>query len=160
MHVREIKELIKAITESDITEFTMEDESAGLKLVLRKNVAPVGVAAPSPVTADSVQAPVAVSPPPTTDGDIEENVDPFDDPRYVTVTAPMVGTFYRAPAPDAEPYVKVGDEVVTGQALCIIEAMKLMNEIESEIKGRIVKILAENAEPVEYAQPLFVVEKE
>ena len=70
----------------------------------------------------------------------------------------MVGTFYRAPAPDAEPYVEVGSIVEVGQPLCIIEAMKLMNEIESEVSGRIVEILVENAQPVEYGQPLFVIE--
>ena len=92
--------------------------------------------------------------------DVQSGEESFDDERYITITAPMVGTFYRAPAPDAPPYVEVGDLVEEGQALCIIEAMKLMNEIESEVRGRVVKILVENAEPVEYGQPLFVLEKE
>jgi acetyl-CoA carboxylase biotin carboxyl carrier protein len=77
----------------------------------------------------------------------------------VTIEAPMVGTFYRAPAPDAEPYVRVGDVVEVGQPLCIIEAMKLMNEIESEVRGKVLEILADNAQPVEYGQPLFVIEQ-
>ncbi|HEX6972039.1 MAG TPA: acetyl-CoA carboxylase biotin carboxyl carrier protein, partial [Limnochordia bacterium] len=76
---------------------------------------------------------------------------------HVTIVAPMVGTFYRAPAPDAKPYVDVGDTVEVGQTLCIIEAMKLMNEIESEVRGQIVRVLVENAQPVEYGQPLFLV---
>jgi oxaloacetate decarboxylase alpha subunit len=76
----------------------------------------------------------------------------------VTITSPMVGTFYRAPAPDADPYVETGDGVEVGQTVCIIEAMKLMNEIESEVRGRIVQILAENAQPVEFGQKLFLVE--
>ena len=75
------------------------------------------------------------------------------------VTSPIVGTFYRAPNPEAEPYVKVGDRVSKGQVLCIVEAMKLMNEIESEVSGKILKILVENAQPVEYGQPLFLVQK-
>jgi acetyl-CoA carboxylase biotin carboxyl carrier protein len=76
----------------------------------------------------------------------------------VAIPSPMVGTFYRAPAPDADPYVEVGDRVEVGQTVCIVEAMKLMNEIESEVKGAIVKVLVENAQPVEYGQPLFLVE--
>jgi acetyl-CoA carboxylase biotin carboxyl carrier protein len=78
--------------------------------------------------------------------------------NLVTITSPMVGTFYRAPAPDADPYVDVGGMVEIGQTVCIVEAMKLMNEIESEVKGRVVKILVENAQPVEFGQKLFLVE--
>jgi len=158
MHVREIKELIQAVSESSLAEFTLEDEEKGLKLTLRKPAALAPAAAAPPEAAVPAQA---SAPPP---GEVPETLDleedELDDSRYVTITAPMVGTFYRAPAPDAEPYVNVGDHVTVGQALCIIEAMKLMNEIESEVKGRIVKILVENAEPVEYGQPLFVIEKE
>lgn len=160
MRVREIKELIKAVHESDIAEFTMEDEAGGMKLVLRKNV-PVTVLPSQPSvietvvrTADPVASGPAAEAPAQADADI------YEDARYETIAAPMVGTFYRAPSPDAPPYVNVGDDIIKGQALCIIEAMKLMNEIESEVKGRIVKILVDNAEPVEYGQPLFVVEKE
>jgi oxaloacetate decarboxylase alpha subunit len=76
----------------------------------------------------------------------------------VAITSPMVGTFYRAPAPDADPYLEVGDTVDVGQTVCIVEAMKLMNEIESEVRGKIVKVLVENAQPVEYGQSLFLVE--
>jgi acetyl-CoA carboxylase biotin carboxyl carrier protein len=76
----------------------------------------------------------------------------------LAITSPMVGTFYRAPAPDADPYIEVGDPVSVGQTVCIVEAMKLMNEIESEVKGRVVRILVENAQPVEYGQKLFLVE--
>ena len=79
-------------------------------------------------------------------------------PAALAITSPMVGTFYRAPAPDADPYIEVGDPVSVGQTVCIVEAMKLMNEIESEVKGRVVRILVENAQPVEYGQKLFLVE--
>jgi acetyl-CoA carboxylase biotin carboxyl carrier protein len=78
--------------------------------------------------------------------------------KTVAITSPMVGSFYRAPAPDADPYVEVGTPVEVGQTVCIVEAMKLMNEIESEVRGTIVKVLVENAQPVEYGQPLFLVE--
>ena len=78
--------------------------------------------------------------------------------NQTAITSPMVGTFYRAPAPDADPYVEVGDTVTVGQTVCIVEAMKLMNEIESEVKGRVVRILVENSQPVEYGQKLFLVE--
>lgn len=164
MQVHEIKELIKAVSDSQIVEFIFEDEASDLRIVLRKGVA----AAPATVQLAAVPQPTA-PPQPTsavasaespTPATADQQEDVFDDEHYVTITAPMVGTFYRAPAPDAPPYVEVGDTVEEGQALCIIEAMKLMNEIESEVKGRIVKILVENAEPVEYGQPLFVLEKE
>jgi acetyl-CoA carboxylase biotin carboxyl carrier protein len=82
-----------------------------------------------------------------------------DTDRYYEVRSPMVGTFYRSPAPDADPYVDVGDSVTEGTTLCIIEAMKLMNEIEAEVRGRIAKILVENATPVEYNQVLLLIEK-
>jgi acetyl-CoA carboxylase biotin carboxyl carrier protein len=78
--------------------------------------------------------------------------------KSVAITSPMVGTFYRAPAPDADPYVEAGDSVEVGQTVCIVEAMKLMNEIESEVRGRIVQILVENAQPVEFGQKLFLIE--
>ncbi|MDD4518433.1 MAG: acetyl-CoA carboxylase biotin carboxyl carrier protein, partial [Limnochordia bacterium] len=79
--------------------------------------------------------------------------------NQVIITAPMVGTFYRASSPDAEPYVSLGDMLTVGQPICIIEAMKVMNEIESEVSGKVIQILVEDAQPVEYGQPLFVVEK-
>lgn len=80
------------------------------------------------------------------------------DDKTVAITSPMVGTFYRAPTPDADPYIETGDRVEVGQTVCIVEAMKLMNEIESDIKGRVVEVLAENAQPVEFGQKLFLVE--
>lgn len=79
--------------------------------------------------------------------------------NYYEVRAPMVGTFYRSPSPDAKPYVEVGDSIATGQPMCIIEAMKLMNEIQSDVEGKVVKVLSENAQPVEYNQVLFLVER-
>lgn len=85
------------------------------------------------------------------EGDIDES-------QYVRISSPMIGTFYRSPSPDKDPYVKVGDHVEKGQVVCVVEAMKLFNEIESEVSGKIVKIVAENAAPVEYDQTLFLVD--
>jgi acetyl-CoA carboxylase biotin carboxyl carrier protein len=90
---------------------------------------------------------------------IAEKAKPISDANVIEIRSPMVGTFYRAPAPDAAPYVQEGDIVTTNQVLCIIEAMKLMNEIESEMRGRVVEILVENGKPVEYDQLLFKIEK-
>ncbi|MCS6869029.1 acetyl-CoA carboxylase biotin carboxyl carrier protein, partial [Thermus sp.] len=118
----------------------------------------VAAPAPSPAPAPLPPAPAEAAPPPA----------PAEPPKReraeeacagcVEVKAPIVGTFYRAPAPDAPPYVKEGDRVEKGQVLCIIEAMKLMNEIESEVSGVVKKILVQNGEPVEYGQPLFLIQ--
>jgi len=149
LNLEPIKELIELISQSDIDEFELETE--GLKVAMRKNSAVARpVVAVQPV--EQLPAPAPAQPA------AESRRDTRDD-RFVQITAPMVGTFYRAPAPDAEPYVKVGDVVEAGQTLCIIEAMKIMNEIESEVRGRVAEILVENAEPVEYGQALFVLEK-
>lgn len=173
MELRELKELIQALHESDVAELCLEDLTNGTKLTLRKAVAvtsmearageaatPVAdVAQPSSIGTSTA---VVGAAPETPQAEIDNASTPeaFADDRHVIITAPMVGVFYRAPAPDADPYVRTGDIVEQGQPLCIIEAMKLMNEIESEVRGRIVKIFVENAEPVEYGQPLFAVEKE
>ncbi|MGQ9512057.1 sodium-extruding oxaloacetate decarboxylase subunit alpha [Thermodesulfitimonas sp.] len=141
MKLEEIRELLKLLKESDVTEFSLE--SAGMKLTIRKggHTGAAGEAAARPASPPSVAAAPLAAP----------------QEELYTVKAPMVGTFYRAPAPDAPPYVQVGDKVEKGQVLCIIEAMKLMNEIKAEVAGEIVDILVENAQPVEYGQPLFLI---
>ncbi|RPF49256.1 oxaloacetate decarboxylase alpha subunit [Thermodesulfitimonas autotrophica] len=141
MKLEEIRELLKLLKESDVTEFSLE--SAGMKLTIRKGSHPSS-AGEAPARPEA-PPPVAAAPPAAPQEEL------------YTVKAPMVGTFYRAPAPDAPPYVQVGDRVEKGQVLCIIEAMKLMNEIEAEVAGEIVDILVENAQPVEYGQPLFLI---
>lgn len=157
MKIQELRELIAILNDTDIAELSVE--SNGVKISIKKGAAFIQTAAP--IAAAVVQprpqepAPAAAPPPEANEPSTE-----LEGEGYVTVQAPMVGTFYRAPAPDADPYVKPGDTVEVGQPLCIIEAMKLMNEIESEVRGRIVKILVENGQPVEYGQPLFVIEKE
>lgn len=149
----EIKELIAVLSTSDIAEVTVETN--GVKLSVKKGSAFL----PAPQTAI---APVPVAPAPERGSSVPATEaapsDSDDADGRITITAPMVGTFYRAPSPDSDPYVKSGDRVETGQPLCIIEAMKLMNEIESEVQGRVVEILVENGQPVEYGQPLFIIE--
>ncbi|HEV8586431.1 MAG TPA: acetyl-CoA carboxylase biotin carboxyl carrier protein [Methylomirabilota bacterium] len=125
----------------------IEVESAGTRLRVQR-----GGGAGAPVV---TAAPVASGPSPVIEPAVVADVAA---PTTVTVEAPMVGTFYRASGPTAEPYVREGDVVKQGQIICIIEAMKLMNEIESKAAGRVVKILVENGQPVEYGQPLFVLE--
>ncbi len=146
MNISEIKELVKIIDESTLTTFEMEQE--GVKLVLKKEVvATMAVTAP---VVNQVKEDVVVK--------VEENVK--KDSSIVsgkTINSPMVGTFYASSAPDKPAYVKVGDKVKKGQVVCIVEAMKLMNEIESDVDGEIVEILVSNEDMVEYGQPMFVI---
>ncbi len=162
MNIKEIKELIKMLDGTDITQLDLEMESDGVKISIKKGgmatqAAATSVATPPAVvhaaekTAETAAQKANEINPTRASDEASEN--------QVKIVAPMVGTFYRAPSPDAEPYVKEGDRVITGQPLCIIEAMKLMNEIESEVNGAILKVLVENGQPVEYGQPLFLVEK-
>ncbi len=152
MNVKEIKELIELLKGNEITELEIERE--GVKIKLKKgtgNIVTTQVmAAPQPV----FQQPAAASVPAAK----KEEKPAEKKIEGVTINSPMVGTFYKAPAPDAAAFVKEGDAVSEGKTVCIIEAMKLMNEIKSEVKGKIVKILVENGQPVEFGQPLFLVE--
>jgi acetyl-CoA carboxylase biotin carboxyl carrier protein len=158
MDIKHIRRLIKLVETSNIEELEIQEENFQVRIT--KGSKATGV----PVTQDvqliqpgsqkaavsHVEAPVH---------DKAEAVSKKADEDTVEICSPMVGTFYRAAAPDASPYVKEGDEIHPGRVLCIIEAMKLMNEIEAEISGNIIKILAENGKPVEYNQPLFLVKK-
>ncbi|MGB0911295.1 MAG: acetyl-CoA carboxylase biotin carboxyl carrier protein, partial [Nitrospirales bacterium] len=123
----------------------------GVRIRIRRDLAPV-------VSSTSVEhvSPVTAAVPTLTDS--QSPVMPVDKGKFVTVASPIVGTFYRSPSPDADAYVEEGDFVKKGQVLCIVEAMKLMNEIEAETDGRIVKILLESTTPVEYGQPLFLLD--
>ena len=154
MDVKDLKLLIKMITETDITEFEMDNSEEKIIIKRNQNVEYVPVAAPKAayVTAPVMAAPVAAP------------FVPANEPAAAvetgeTINSPIVGTFYRAPAPDAAPYVEAGQVVEKGQVLCIVEAMKLMNEIEAESRCKIIKICKENAQPVEFGDPLFVIEK-
>lgn len=161
MDIQEIKQLIKIVEKSDIGEIELIEE--GRKIRISKNSrlnTSNGIANPvyvqSPIQTPAAESP-ASSPPQSEAGDVTQET--VNAEKYHEVRSPMVGTFYRSPAPDADSYVDVGDNVTEGTTLCIIEAMKLMNEIESEVSGRIAKILVENASPVEYNQVLFLIEK-
>ncbi|MBP3339283.1 MAG: acetyl-CoA carboxylase biotin carboxyl carrier protein [Lachnospiraceae bacterium] len=151
MNIAEIKELVKVIDDSNLTTFELEQD--GVKLVLKKEA----------VAAMKVATPVTVAAPVVTavkeEVKVEENVKEAvkEAPAGKTINSPMVGTFYASSAPDKPAYVKVGDKVKKGQVVCIVEAMKLMNEIESEVDGEIVEILVNNEDMVEYGQPMFVI---
>lgn len=153
MNLKELKELIELLKGTDISE--IEIERSGVRVRLRKGsdvavhpAMPRMEYPPSPIVAPAV-------------AEAEKPTIPMvEAPKtnHIKITSPIVGTFYRSSSPDKPPYVEVGDIVKKGQVLCIIEAMKLMNEIESDASGRVVQILAENGQPVEYGQPLFVIE--
>jgi len=162
VNAKEIKAILQAMVATETDELTLE--TPDFKLSVRRSVpAPSPAPAPSPPPA-AVPAAPAPPPPlaaeaPTPDEPATETAPEAGDcPGCVEITAPIVGTFYRKPAPDAEPFVNVGDRIEKGQVVCIIEAMKLFNEIESEVSGIVRKILVEDGEPVEYGQPLFLVE--
>lgn len=153
----ELRELITAIDESDVAELDLKSENWELSIrkgpqgavVIPQASAPIAPAMPAAVPmmpAAPPAAPAAPSPP------------PMADRKLVEITSPMVGTFYRSPAPEEPPFVSVGDSIGNGQTVCIIEAMKLMNELEAEVSGKIVDILVENAEPVEFGQVLMRVD--
>jgi acetyl-CoA carboxylase biotin carboxyl carrier protein len=142
-----IQALIDLLKHNNLAELELEREGFRIKLKRESS------AAPSPVTRGEH---VTISQ--ETPGSTHVVAVPSDAEGKVTITSPIVGTFYRSPSPDADPYVEEGDLVKKGQVLCIVEAMKLMNEIESEVDGRIVKILAESTKPVEYGQPLFLID--
>ncbi|NLZ43317.1 MAG: acetyl-CoA carboxylase biotin carboxyl carrier protein [Clostridia bacterium] len=151
--INEIKELIELVEKTGLTELRLE--TSGTKVVIKKEAPVVAapVAAPVQVQAAETQQPPVVAEAITAQ---EEKKLPEN---QVTINSPMVGTFYRAPSPEAEAFVQEGQIVEPGQELCIIEAMKLMNTIESDFRGRVLKIMVENAQPVEYGQPLFLMEK-
>jgi len=150
MDTKEIQRLLDYIAKSPLAEVSIETE--GLKVSVKKNSAgaPVVTVAAAPVAAAPAAAPAAPAAPAA--------AAPVSDNLY-TVKSPMIGTFYRAAGPDKDDFVAVGSEIAPGKTLCMIEAMKLFNEIDSEVSGKIVQILVENASPVEFDQPLFVVEK-
>jgi acetyl-CoA carboxylase biotin carboxyl carrier protein len=154
MEIKDIKALIKLISDSDISEFEMEtdEDRVFIKRGTEQEVVHVAAPAPAPAApAPAVSQSAPAAPAPAAEAPLSD--------KQERVTSPIVGTFYAAPSPESDPYVKVGDVVEAGQTLCIVEAMKLMNEIEAEYKCKIVEIVKANAEPVEFGDVLFVVEK-
>jgi len=161
MNVKELKSILQALQEHEVAELTLE--TPDYKLTIKRTGEVQYVAPASPVPPPQVAAPPAAPSSPAmslqSSSPAAAPVSPREDAsRYIEVKAPIVGTFYRAPSPEAEPFVKEGDAVKKGQVLCIIEAMKLMNEIESEVSGVVRKILVSNGEPIEYGQVLFLIE--
>ena len=164
MRVEQVLELVKAVSDSELTEFKYEED--GVKLSLKKTSdkiiqvqAPAAPAA-APVIAPAVMpaaAPAAAPVSAPADAEASAAVSAESEVKGNVVKSPLVGTFYAAPAEDADPFVKVGDSVKEGQVLAIVEAMKLMNEIESDFTGTVTEILVENGQAVEYGQPLFVI---
>ena len=161
MDFKQIQELIKMINKSNIGEVSIEEK--GFKLTIKQKEEPVQQLIAAPMQAHSVathgcylSAAAAQAPAAATDKAAKAAETPAG--NFVTIKSPMIGTFYRSASPDKPPFASVGDEVAPGKVVCIIEAMKLFNEIESEVSGKIVKVLVEDASPVEYDQPLFLVE--
>ncbi len=153
MDLNLIKKLIKILESSDVTDLEIEENGTRVKLAKKVRVTQAvsytQAAAVSPVTQQFSESSSKIG---------EKNI--VDEHAGMhEIKSPIVGTFYRAPTPDADSYIQVGDMVSAGSVLCIVEAMKLMNEIESDVSGKIVKILVENGKPVEYNQPLFLVQK-
>ncbi len=153
MDLNLIKKLIKILESSEVTDLEIEENGTRVKLAKKVRVTQSVSYAQAPIAAPAnSQTSVSVS-----KTDDKKHAD--ENTGLHEIKSPIVGTFYRAPAPDADSYVQVGDVVSAGTVLCIVEAMKLMNEIESDASGKIVKILVENGKPVEYNQPLFLLEK-
>ena len=141
MELDDIKDLIRFLKDTDVTEVSIESDGTKVKLKREQIMTPFELSGVP--MAEPVAAPPAVH---------------DDAHRLITITAPLVGTFYRSPTPEAGHFVEPGDKVKKGQVICIIEAMKLMNEIEAEADGTVVKVLVENSQPVEYGEPLFLLE--
>ncbi len=160
MDIKEIQSLIRFVAKSGASEVKLETPE--LKITIRTGSAPEGdttyiqqipvAAAPPP------SAPAAAAPAPAAPAAPAESAPKEDDSKYITIKSPIIGTFYRKPSPDKPPFVEVGDNISQGDVLCVIEAMKLFNDIESEVSGKIVKVLVEDSSPVEFDQPLFLVE--
>ena len=159
MNFKQIQQLIKFVSKTDVNEVTIENKDFKINIKGRsfsnENVQPVIQTLPPP----QIQSPVVVTDPnPAVQTPPQPTVSDLDSSNLVTIKSPIIGTFYRKPSPDKDNFVNIGDEISEGQTLCVIEAMKLFNEIESDVSGKIVKILVEDASPVEFDQPLFVIE--
>lgn len=161
MELKDVKELIRFIDKSGITEFEFEEENVRLYISKASGMVMAQPTAGMMPMNMPMNMPMQYAPVPAADAAASAGDAAAEDefPGGVTIKSPIVGTFYEAPAPGAESFVKVGQVVEAGQTLCIVEAMKIMNEIEAEFKCRILKIVASNARPVEYGEPIFIVEK-
>ena len=156
MDIRKIKKLIELLEESSLTEIeiTENDDQIRLSRQSQQAPAPQSYVMPQPQQAPAQPQQPAAQPASASQEEYQDN----EEPSGQIVRSPMVGTFYASPSPDAEPFVKVGQSVDVGDTLCMVEAMKMFNQIESEFKGKIKRILVENAQPVEFDEPLFEIE--
>ncbi len=146
MDIKQLKQVVKILKDNDLNEIEIEDNES--RIVVKSGMGQLA----APLMAQPGAAPQAATEP------VAAATKPVS--KYEVITSPMVGTFYRSPSPDSEFYVEKGQFVNKGQTICIVEAMKLMNEIESDVKGKIVSILVENGQPVEYGEPLFEIDPE
>jgi acetyl-CoA carboxylase biotin carboxyl carrier protein len=154
MNLEEIKDLIKLVSKSGLGKVEIERE--GFRISIKgSQTEPIMYQAAPVATAPVAAAPVVTNVAPTTS---ENNENSNENSKYITVKSPMIGTFYRTPGPDKDAFVNIGDTIQKGDKVCIIEAMKTFNEIEAEISGKIIKVLVDNASPVDYDQPLFLVD--
>jgi acetyl-CoA carboxylase biotin carboxyl carrier protein len=151
MDIRKVKKLIELLEESDIAEIEIHEGEESVRISRNSSVVQSMFAAPAPVAAAPVAAPAAA---PAASVAAPARA---AEPEGHLIRSPMVGTFYRAPSPGAKPFVEEGQAVSSGETLCIIEAMKILNQIESDKSGKVVEILVENGQPVEYNEPLFVI---
>ncbi|MDY6786086.1 MAG: acetyl-CoA carboxylase biotin carboxyl carrier protein [Cyanobacteriota bacterium] len=156
--INQLRELLSAIAQTDIGELTLKSDD--FELTVRRGINPLGTPPASSETTMAVAAAVptpnpSISSPAPNISTPETSPSPVMEPKGVEISSPMVGTFYRSPAPDEPPFVEIGDRIRTTQTVCIIEAMKLMNEIESEVSGQVLEILVENGQPVEFGQTLM-----
>lgn len=155
MDLNLIKKLVKVVDSSEITDLEVEEN--GFRVKIAKKIRTGNLTAIPQILANPAVIPNNNN---SSEQLTKEKEKPKDEEKenQHEIKSPIVGTFYRAPAPDADPYIQVGDHISAGDVLCIVEAMKLMNEIESDVSGKVIKILAENGKPVEYNQPLFLIQ--
>lgn len=156
MNLEEIKDLIKLVSKSGLGKVEIERE--GFRISIKGSQSEPVMYQAAPMVAAPVAAAPAAAPASAPAAPASSENNSADDNKYITIKSPMIGTFYRTPGPDKDAFVNVGDSIQKGDKVCIIEAMKTFNEIESEISGKIVKVLVDNASPVDYDQPLFLVD--
>lgn len=149
MNLKEIKDIISLMNEHNLTEFELEKD--GVRIHLKKQTAISEFAQPVVVSQSVPRQAAGVSQP-------ADGGEAVSEKKFIEIKSPMVGTFYRAPSPESPPFIEIGATIEVGQVVCIVEAMKLMNEIKAEVRGKIVDVLVDNAEPVEYGQTLFLVD--
>ena len=158
MNLKDIESLIKFVQSSGVAEVSLEQKDFKITIKTTHGSTVVHSSQPTLASAPVILQPAATAPQPASSPTSAELAKQNVESKYVTIKSPMIGTFYRSSTPEKPVFVNVGDEIKQGQVLCIIEAMKLFNEIEAEVSGKIVKVLVDNSTPVEYDQPLFLIE--